>query len=140
MQELDEIVARIRDIVVQTDYEDAMNLWLEHLATDEEFLLNSIPSEDSKETILNALNIIIRQVFQGRPYVLNSISLRKNVPYQLVHGGGFIDEANFVLFYFPDLEVGCVLFNSNRTYYIRISKMEHPFDHGGLAPSDDSWN
>lgn len=135
-----QIVARIRDILVQTDYEDAMNLWLEHFATDDDFLFNSIPTEDSKELILQALNMIVQQVFHGREYVINSISLRKNLPYQLVHGGGFIDDANFVLFYFPDLEVGCMLLNANRTYYIRISNMDQPFNPPGIAPPDEHWN
>ncbi len=135
-----EIVSQIRTKLMQPQYEEAMGLWLEHLATDENFLLNSIPTEESKETILKALNMIAKQVFQGQEFVINSISLRKNLTYNLIHGGGFIHRANFVLFYFPDMEMGCLLLNSNRTYYIRISNLDKPFNPAGIAPGDGEWN
>lgn len=135
-----EIVKQIRTILVQPQYEQAMGMWLEHLATDEEFRLNSVPTEESKETILQALNMIAKQVFQGKEFVINSISLRKNLTYNLIHGGGFIHESNFVLFYFPDMETGCLLLNANRTYYIRISNLDKPFNPSGISPGDSQWN
>lgn len=138
--EMNEIVNQIRKTLVQPQYEGAIGLWLEHLATNEDFISNSVSTEDSKELILKALNMIAQQVFQGNDFVINSISLRKNTTYNIVHGGGFIQESNFVLIYFPDLEVGCLLLNANRTYYIRISNMDKPFNPAGISPGDSQWN
>ena len=135
-----EIIHRIRTKLMHPKYEEAMILWLEHLATDEDFLLNSHPTDESKDTILQALNMVSKQVFHGQEYVINSLSLRKNPDYNIIHGGGFIHHANFVLFFFPDLEAGCLLLNANRTYYIRISNLDDPPKPTSASPDNSQWN
>lgn len=137
---MENIIAQMRRIILEPNYEAAINLWLEHLATDPDFLQKSRPTQESKQTIMKAMEMVASKVFRGHDFVINSISLRKHSGYKLIHGGGFIEDCTYVLIYFLDLEVGCVLLYSDRTYHIRISNLYNPINLSGRDTDESQWN
>ncbi len=104
-----ERIEEMRRALCSPEWQHAMTYFAEHIGLDPELHATSEPTTEIDELVLSALQAIGRALFPRETGVEASFVVNKSAPFKLYHGAGLVESHLLMIFYLPDMELGCLM-------------------------------